>query len=810
MDVLLTDLKYGIRMLAKTPSLTAVSILTIALGVGLTTFTFSTVYGSVMRGLDFDRGTKLASLSEQIVSAGQFDGNIPYLDLLDMRDQQTSFRGLAAVNQGTVNIADEGNPPERYSGAFVSADLFEQVDGVPLMGRVFNPSEDAGLGEPVVLLGYDVWQSRYAGDPNIVGRVISANGRQTTVVGVMPEGFHFPFQEDVWLPLGIDPLQVERGSARIGAVVGRLLEGVTMEQADAQMDQIAARIAAEYPGTNEGASVGVQSYEDSVMPPAIVAALWLMLLAVFGVLLIACLNVANLLLARAAVRSREVAVRSALGAARSRIVRQLLVETGLVALLGGAAGIVLAYGGVEAFSAAILDIEKPYWIDVRLDAPALAFTLAITAFAALAAGTLPAMRASGAKLHEVLQDESRGTSSLRIGRVGTFLVVGEIALSCALLVSAGMMVRSVINLRSLDMGFEDGPIFTARVGLFDTDYPDDASRWRFYDRLVQDLSAEPGVSYAALTTTLPAEGAALTRVGLQGAVYPELRDQPLSYVASVTPDYFDVLGLEAIEGRTFDDRDVAGSVGVALVNESFARTHFGDESPVGGQFRRGADGPWLTVVGVVPDLLIGAGGAGFGQPSEITEQVFQPVAQVGGLRFVSLAVRTREDPAAFGSTARAVVARNDPTLPIYLTRTMEETLAAGTWGYGLFGSLFTIFGVVALFLAAVGLYGVMAFSVSSRTQEMGVRMAIGAEARDILTLIVGNGMKQLGVGALVGLGLGALLVQPMQVLFFEVQPSDPLVYLTIVLTLGLAGLLACLLPARRAMRVQLVDALRPD
>jgi hypothetical protein len=251
-------------------------------------------------------------------------------------------------------------------------------------------------------------------------------------------------------------------------------------------------------------------------------------------------------------------------------------------------------------------------------------------------------------------------------------------------------------------------------------------------------------------------------------------------------------------------------VGVALVNESFARTHFGDESPVGGQFRRGADGPWLTVVGVVPDLLIGAGGAGFGQPSEVTEQYFQPVAQVAGLRFVSLAVRTREDPAAFGSTARAVVARIDSSLPIYFTRTMEETLAAGTWGYGLFGSLFTIFGVVALFLAAVGLYGVMAFSVSSRTQEMGVRMAIGAEARDILTLIVGNGMKQLGVGALVGLGLGALLVQPMQVLFFEVQPSDPLVYLTIVLTLGLAGLLACLLPARRAMRVQLVDALRPD
>ena len=809
MDAFLTDLKYGVRMLLKTPGLTAVSVLTIALGVGLTTHTFSSVYGSVIRGLDFNEGTTLASLSEEIVASGDRGGGVPYLDVLDWREEQTSFRGVAALTTGTVNIADEGNPPERYDGAFVSANLFEQVDGVPVLGRVFNASEDAGLGEPVIILGYDVWQNRYAGDPNIVGRSLRANGRQATVVGVMPEGFHFPFQEDVWLPLGIDPLQAERGSSRVLAV-GRLLEGVTMQQADVQMDQIAARLAAEYPETNEGVSVWVQSYEDSVMPPAIVAALWTMLLAVFGVLVIACFNVTNLLLARATVRSREVAVRSALGAGRARIVHQLLVEAGLIALLGGAVGVVLAYGGIQAFNAVILDIEKPYWIDVRLDGPVLAFTLGITAFAAVAAGTVPALRASGAKLHEVLQDESRGTSSFRIGRFSTALVIGEIALSCALLVSAGMMIKSVMNLQALDLGFDDRQIFTARLGLFDADYPDAEARRAFYDRLVEELEAEPAAQVAALTTNLPATGAGTLRIALEGAVYPEPQDHPLSYQAIVTPGYFETLGLEITEGRDFDDRDVAGSVDVALVNESFARTHYGSDSPLGQRFRAAQVGPWLTIVGVVPDLFIGGGGPGFGQAAERTEQYFRPLSQMDDVRFVSLVVRTRGDPAAFGATAQAVVSRIDPSLPIYFARTMEETVAAGTWGYGLFGSLFTIFGIVALFLAAVGLYGVMAFSVSRRTQEMGVRMAMGAERRNILGLVLGNGMRQLALGALVGLGLGALLVQPMRILFFQVEPSDPLVYGAIVLTLGLAGLLACLVPAHRATRVQLVDALRPE
>lgn len=811
MDSLLTDLRYGVRMLAKTPGLSLVAVLTIALGVGLTTHTFSVVYGSVIRGLEFDRGTKLLSLSQDIPTQNSRGQSIPYLDLLDWREEQTAFRGLAAYSQGaTANLADEGSPPERYQGAFVSANLFEQVDGVPILGRVFRPEEDAGAGERVAIISYDVWQSRYAGALDVVGRSVRVNSSATTIIGVMPEGFHFPFAEDVWLPLGIDAIDARRGQNRY-EVVGRLLEGVSLEQADVQMQAIAARIAAEYPETNQGVGVWVQTYEDMIMPPAIVAVLWVMLLAVGGVLLIACFNVANLLLARSAVRSREVAVRSALGADRGRIIRQLLIEAVILATVGGLGGVALAYLGIDAFNAAILDIDKPYWIDIRLDGPALAFTLGITAFASLAAGTLPAIRASGGKIHEILQDESRGSSSFRMGRFSSALVVGEIALSCALLVGAGMMVKSVINVNRVDMGFEEEGLFTARLGLFEADYPDDATRRRFFDDLVDGLAALREAEGVGLTTYLPALGSNRARIALEGTDYAELRDQPISSFASVSPGYFGALGVELVEGRPFAEQDRDGGVRTAVVNESFVTRHFGSESPLERRFRMGQDGPWLTIVGVVRDIYVGGGGVGgIGTDGRATDQFFLPLAQSEGIRFVSVVVRTRGEPGAFATPARQVVARLDPGLPLYFVRTMEESIETGTWVFTIFGSLFTIFGVCALFLAAVGLYGVMAFSVSRRVQEMGIRMAMGAGARTVFALVLGKGMTQLAIGAAVGVGLGALMVRPMSTVFFEVQPSDPVVYVAIVTTLGLSGLLACLIPARRATRIELIAALRPD
>ena len=808
MDSLFTDLRYGLRMLIKTPGLSAVAVLTIALGVGLTTHTFSIVYGSVLRGIDFDQGTRLVSLSVDNPSQDNRGGGIPILDLVDWREQQTAFRGLAALTQGTINLADEDARPERFDGAFVSANLFSQIDGVPILGRIFNPEEDAGAGELVVILGYNVWQNRYGGDPDIIGRSLRANAAAATVVCVMPEGFHFPLDEEVWLPLNIDPLQAERGANTVG-VVGRLMEGVSMEQADVQMQQIAGRIAEAYPETNEGVGVWVQSYEDQIMPPAVVAVLVLMLGAVFGVLLIACFNVANLLLARTLVRSKEVAVRSALGADRSRLIRQLLIEAGVLTALGGAVGVVIAYFGIEAFNASIRDVQKPYWIQINLDAPAVAFTLAITAIAALVAGTLPAIRASGGRVHEILKDEGRGSSSFRMGRFSAGLVIGEIALSCALLVAAGMMVKSVIKVNTVDMGFEADNVFTARLGLFEADYPDDEARVRFFERLIEELNAEPGVEVAGLTTSLPALGGGGFRVALEGVAYADVTDQALSTGINISPGYLDALGVDIVEGRDFGSQDAAGAMASVIVNQSFASKHFGAETPIGRRFRTGEDRPWMTIIGLAPDIFLGFGG-GIGTGTVPADQFFVPIAQQQGIRFVSITVRTRGEPGAFAADARDVVSRIDPDLPLYWVLTMEESLETVTWVFTIFGSLFTTFGVAALFLAAVGLYGVMSFSVSRRTQEMGVRMAMGADAGSVMRLVVGKGMKQLGIGAVIGLAMGAAMVQPLSVVVYEVNASDPTVYVAIIVTLGVAGLAACLVPARRATRVELVDALRPD
>jgi putative ABC transport system permease protein len=809
MDSLFTDVRYGLRMLVRTPGLSAVAILTIALGVGLTTHTFSVVYGAAIRGLDLDGGAILVSISQDIPSEETRGGGIPILDLVDFREQQTAFRGLAGYAQLSVNLADEASPPERVQGARVSANLFAQVDAVPVLGRVFNATEDAGTGELVIILGYAVWENRYGGDPNIVGQRIQANGQSTTVVGVMPEGFRFPLLHDVWLPLGVNPVLATRGASRVG-VVGRLNQDVSLEQAGVQLGGIARRLADQYPETNEGVGVWIQPYEDSVLPADIMNVLWVMLAAVFAVLVIASFNVANLLLARAAIRSKEVAIRSALGADRARLIRQLLLEASLLVVLGGVGGILLAYIGVDAFNRVLVDLEIPYWVDIRLDAPAIGFSIGITAFASLLAGTIPAIRASGGKIHEIIQDQSRGSSSFRLGRFSAALVIGEIALSCGLLVGAGMMIKTVMNLRSLDLGFDSEQLFTARFRLVDTDYPDDESRRRFFDRLLEDLRSAPSAEAVGLTMDLPAQGSGETRVALEGIAYADPRDRPLSNFSSISPGYLDALGIGVLEGRGFGAEDRNDAVAIVIVNESFARKHFGDVSPLGRRFRRDETLPWMTVIGLIPDIYVGGGDAGLGSGDVIPDQFFTPLAQREGARAVNMVVRTRDAPGAFALESRSIVDGIDADLPLFNVWTMDEAVESATWPFAIFGTLFTIFGAAALFLAGVGLYGVMAFSVNSRIQEMGIRMALGATHRDVIALVLSKGMKQLGIGAAIGLVLGALMAQPMTAVFFDVSPSDPTVYASIIVTLGLAGLFACLIPARRATRVELVEALRPD
>jgi predicted permease len=472
MRSLLKDIRFAIRMLYKTPALSLIAVLTVALGVGATTHTFSVVYGSVIKGLPFEGSDRLMSLSWTRPSHGITRSSVPSHDWMDWREQQTVFEDLAGYYPGTVNVADDEGRPERFDGAFVSANAFAQTSVVPILGRTFLEGEDEPGAPPTIVIGYDVWQNRYGGDPDVIGKVIQTNARPHTIIGVMPAGFHFPFSATVWVPLALDPLQFERGEGNWLEVFGRLKRGVTPDEAMVQMTAITQRLATDYPETNEGASAVITPFTERYMPTEIVAVLYAMLVAVFGVLFIACANVANLLLARATVRSKEVAIRSALGASRFRVIRQLLAEATVIAIIGGVIGLVIASVGINFFNNALVDIEKPYWIDIQLHPPVLLFALAITLVASLVSGTVPALKASGADINEILKDESKGSSSFRMSRFSTGLVMGEIALSCALLVAAGLMVKSVVNIKTLDMGFDAENVFTARVGLFETDYPD--------------------------------------------------------------------------------------------------------------------------------------------------------------------------------------------------------------------------------------------------------------------------------------------------------------------------------------------------
>jgi predicted permease len=813
MATLWTDVLYAVRMLWKTPGLSAVAILTIALGVGFTTHTYSTVYGSVVRGLPVPDEGSLVNLDESIEPRGIASTEVPLHDFLDLRAEQTVFEDLAAFYQGTVNLAGSDAPPERFAGAFVTANMFDVVGVPPLMGRTFREGEDAFDSPPRIVLSYHTWQNRFNGDPSIVGRTIRANGAATEIIGVMPEGFAFPFRESVWLTHRMNPAELERRGGQDLDLVARLGPEVTLDIARAELDAIASRLENLYPEHNAGVRFGIRPFAERFMPRQITTVLWVMLAATFGVLLIACANVANLLLARASVRAREVAIRTAMGASRRRVIQQLLVEAAVVAGLGGLLGLGLAYVGVDIFNQALAGIERPYWIDIRVDPPALLFALGVTALASLAAGTIPAWRASGLGLGDFLKDEGRGTSSLRLGRLSTALVVGEIAVSCSLLVAAGLMIKSVANLRTLDLGFEPSTVLTGRVGLFEADYPRRVDREQFLRELEVRLEAEPGVVDAALATSLPALGAARWVVEVEGDSYLQDRDYPVVNGSVITDGFFTTLGVPLQRGRDFAPGEVwDASDPPAIVNESFASRVLGDRDPVGARIRLGGSGselPWMTVVGVVPDLHVGGGVGGIGDDLIDPEHLYVPPA-ILDVRFMSALVRTQGPPTAMAPRLREIVTEIDPDLPVYWLGGMDDAVEQSTWAFGLFGSLFTIFGIAALFMAAVGLYGVMSFSVSQRRQEIGVRMALGAGPERILRMVLRRGLLQLGIGMTLGMALGYGLTRPMRVVTFDVDVVDPTVYGAILITLALAGLMATLVPARTATRADPVEAMRPE
>ena len=802
MQALLRDIRYGLRSLG--PGLVTVATVALTFGIGLTTTMFSITYGALIKGLPFSEGDRIVSMVRSNPTTNSRRMGSPISDYVDYRDNQRTMSPLVAYYTGTVNVSGEGEA-ERFGGAFVTANTFELTRVKPMLGRTIQRGEDEPGGARVVVLGYGMWRRRFGGDSTVIGRALRANGVPYTIVGVMPEGFRFPDDAALWLPLQIDPVATKRGEGLWLDVVGRLKDGVTMGQASADVAAIAQRLAQEYKETNENITAQVMNFVEADMGPEPKQLLTTMLGAVFFVLLIACANVANLLMDRAAHKSKEVGIRTALGATRGAVIRQFLTEAFVLAAAGGVLGTVLAWAGIGIFNRAIVDSQPPFYIDIGLHPPVLAFVIGVSLLATMLSGIIPAWQSSRSDLNEVLKDETRGSSSLRIGRMSKALVVFEVALSCGLLVAAGLMIRSVTSLKTIDPGFRRDNIFTARVG-FPAAYTDTAMQRQFHEQLRERLARIPGVRNATLTAGLPAVNGGGGSFTIEGVTYERDNDVPDARWTSVSPEFFSTFDIPVLRGRVIDASDRADGLPVAVINQVFADRYFPKSDPLGRRIRlggRASESPWLTVVGVVPALFSG-------DPEEQRPPGFYvPLAQRHS-SFVSMAVRTSGPPMAITSDVRRTVASLNPDIPIYFVYSMNEAFERPTWFVRVFGTMFMIFGLIALFLASVGLYAVMSFSVSRRVREVGIRMALGAQGRDVERMIFRQGAWQLGLGLVLGLGLAATVAQSMQVILFDVQPRDPATFGSVVLVLAVAGLTACMVPARRATRVDPLVALRTD
>lgn len=805
MTAWLKELRYAARALRNSPGVAGIAVLALALGIGLTATMFSIVEGAILRGLPFEDGDRIMHLERNNLSRDIEGMGVPLHDYLDWREQQRSFESLAAYYEGTVNLSGLERA-ERYDGAFITADGLELLGVRPALGRLFREDENEPGSAPVILLGHHVWRDRFDADPAVLGRIVRVNGEQATVIGVMPEGFRFPTTQDVWLPLRLDPTRIARGEGTTLEVFGRLREGVSRDGAAAEMQTIARRLAEAHPETNEGVGAVVQPFTEEYIGDEASTMLWTMLGAVFLVLLIACANVANLLLARATTRSRELAIRSAIGASRLQVVAKLVGEALVLAGVGAVLGLGLAWAGVRTFNAAVAPASPPFWIDIGLHPRVLLFVVGITLLSALLSGIAPALQATGTRLNEVLKDESRGSSGFRVGRLSRVLVTGEIALSVGLLVATGLMIRSVTELASVDYGFERESVFSARMGLFETDYPDAESRRRYYERLLPRLRELPGVRAATITTALPGVWSGGTSFAVAGRGYERPQDRPNARWVAIAPGYFATFDVRPLRGRLFDLRDGPDAAPVAIVNRSFVTRHFPGEDPLGKRIRRGGDGsdePWRTIVGVVPDMYL----QGVQNPDDDPAGMYLPLAQ-SDARFTYLAIRSNGNPMTLANPARDAVASVDPHIPLYWVQSVQDAIDETTWYYRVFGALFAVFGFVALFLASIGLYGVMSASVASRTVEMGIRMALGAKGKDVVRLVLRQGLLQIGIGLVLGVGLAALLARGLDILLYEVGAWDPTTFLIIAAVIAATGLLAAWVPALRATRLEPMLALR--
>ena len=803
------DFVYALRFLSKRWGVTSVAVLVMALGISLTASMYAIIEGVILTGPDYPDVGEILYLQTTIPQS-QFNQSVRIHDYLDWREQQSVFEEMGAYSWISVNLSGDGNRAETFQGARLSASTFDLLAARPFIGRTFTEAEDLRTDLDIVILGYHVWMNRFNRDPDIIGTTVRVNARPMTVIGVMPEGFRFPELHDMWLPLNIDFGVLERREGPGLSVLGRLADGVSEVEARTQLNAVAARLTQQYPEANREIVPVVERWMDAVVvDPETRALLYTMFVAVLGVLLIACANVANLLFAMTITRGKELAIRTALGASRKRVLAQLLTETLVLAGGGAVLGVVLSKFSLDVFTRVVAPLGPPPWIVFELSRTVIGFVIGITVLAALASGLLPAIYATKADVHGILQDQSRGSSSRSVSRWSTGLVGLEVALSCALLVAAGLMVRSTLAVGRADFGLNRDGLLTARLVLPGVSYPDSTARLEVTDRLLVELAALPGVNEVAITSALPVLGAALRFYGVRDRRYADDGEYSFGGYTFVSPRFFDIIDVPILAGRGFDATDALGGERVMVVDQRFAELNWPGQDPIGMQVRLGrsdSELPWHTVVGVVQTFeMVQPLDAGANPP----EGMFVPISQqpIGSM---AIMLKASGDPLALGQPVRDLVARIDPDIPVNRVGTLDALVEEASLDLVIIGGMFLIFGAVALILASIGLYAVMAFSVSRRTTEVGIRMALGADQRRIIRLVLGQGAKPLGAGLVVGIALAFLLGNSLAAFLFNVSTVDPATFVGIPLMLVALSLLALLIPAIRASRIAPAAALRKE
>lgn len=811
MDNLLQDLRYGARLLVKQPGFSVVAVIALALGIGANTAIFSVVNSILLRPLNYKDSDRLV----------QINHNYPKLDLkasvsgsgyVHYRDHCDAFESIAAADLWPVNLTDTGDP-ERLMGMTVTHSFLPMLGIEPARGRVFTPEEDQPGRNHVVILSDSLWQRRFGGDPNLVGNTVRLNGENYTVIGIMPPSFkfgrEFAQEIEIYSPIGLTPEQLDpkRWRNEFLFVVAKLKPNRTLEQAQSEMDAIAANVRREYFGggdADDPSSWGLLLRPlREIVVGEIRPALLLLLAAVAFVLLIACANVANLLLARSALRHKEIAIRSALGAGRWRLIRQLMTESVLLAAIGGAIGLALAYWGMRAL-VSLNEDKIPRAGEISVDARVLFFTALIALLTGVLFGLFPALQTSRTDLHAVLKEGGRSGSARRSVR-GLF-VVAEVALALVLLVGAGLLLKSFQKLQQVNPGFNPEHLLTMQISLPAAKYREPQQIDGFFQQALEKIRALPGVESAAISTTVPLSG--MNSAGsfvIEGRTTAPGEMAPWGNRWFAGASYFQTLGIPLIKGRYFDDRDVRDAPQVAIIDETMERKFWPDENPIGRRisFQRDPQGNpiWREVVGVVGHVKHR------GLEGESPVQYYIPHRQLPS-NTVFLVARTAVEPASMAGTVRSTVQEVDRELPVFRVTTMEKMVNDSMVQRRFSMILLAVFALVALVLASVGLYGVMSYSVTHRTNEIGIRMALGARVTDVLAMVVAQGMKLSIAGVGIGLAGAFALSRVMRSLLFNVSATDPLIYAVVALMLAGVSLLACYIPARRATKIDPMEALR--